>query len=117
MTRTARERRMENWTNSRIAVMESQTNIAVAYAGTKAATGVVWTRPSGPAVTSTKNVTRPSTTARASRFCAAPGDTVDRISCAFSGTAAVAFSIRATPARPDDTQQEERLERGRHNVG
>ena len=30
MTRMARERRMENWTKSRIAVIESQTNIAVA---------------------------------------------------------------------------------------
>ena len=41
ITRMARERRMENWANRRIAVIESHTNIAVAYAGTKAAIGVV----------------------------------------------------------------------------
>ena len=41
MTRIARERSSENWANSRIAVIESQTNIAVAYAGTKADTGRV----------------------------------------------------------------------------
>ena len=50
ITRVARERRMENWANSRIAVIESHTNIAVAYAGTKAATGVVLKLESGPAV-------------------------------------------------------------------
>ena len=85
MTRMARERRIENWAKSRIAVIESQTNIAVAYAGTNAATGLVWMLPSGPAAIRTKPITNPSTTARASRFCAAPGDTVDRIRCSSSG--------------------------------
>ena len=61
--------------------------------------------PSGPAAIRTKTINNPSTTARASRFCAAPGDTVDRISCSSSETTAAVFSIRATPGRLDDTPE------------
>src|SRR5688500_15302328 len=48
MMRIARERTTENWANRRIAVIESQTIIAVVYAGTKASIRYGWTPDSGP---------------------------------------------------------------------
>ena len=54
--RMARERRMENWAYRRIAVIESHTNSAVAYAGTKASTRPRWTPLSGPKVIKPKTI-------------------------------------------------------------
>src|SRR5262245_2668708 len=48
------------------------------------------------AVINTKTANRPSTTVRASRFCAALGGNVERMKCCSSGTAASVFSIAAT---------------------
>ena len=86
---------MENWANRRIAVIESQTNIAVAYEGTKAAIGVVLRLESGPAVIKPNTTNMPSTTASANRFCAGPGDSVERMISCSSETMAAVFSIGA----------------------
>ena len=96
ITRMARERRMENWANSKIAVIESHTNIAVAYTGTKAATGLVRMIDSGPRVINPKTINNPSTTATARRVCAGPGDKVERISCSSSERMAAVFRMGAT---------------------
>src|ERR1700704_5276515 len=61
--------------------------------------------PSGPAVIRPKTINNPTPTARASRFCAFPGDSGDRISCASSETRAAVCSIRATPGRLHDTPE------------
>jgi hypothetical protein len=61
----------------------------------KASIRASWMVESGPAVM--KNATsKASTTARASRLCARPGDKFERMKCCSSGTTAVVFTIGAT---------------------
>ena len=55
-----------------------------------------WTVESGPAVMK-KATSKTSTTPRASRLCARPGDKLERMKCCSSGTTAAVFTIGATP--------------------
>src|ERR1700722_16965276 len=94
IARRASERRMENWANSRTAVIKSTTNMGAAYAGTKTSIRANWTVESGPAVMK-KATSKASTIARASRRSARSGDKLERMKCCFSGTNAV-FNIGET---------------------
>src|SRR5215510_4235348 len=106
ITRMARERRMENWAYRRIAVIESHTNIAITYAGTKASTRPRWTPLSGPKAIKAKTTNMPTTTTKASRLCAGPGDKLERMKCCSSGTTAAVFSTGVTlRSRPSGTSR------------
>src|SRR5207253_10221928 len=85
-TRSARERRIEKCANSKMAVIESFTDIAVAYTGMKALIGGNWRVDRGPAMI--RNATaRNSTTPRASRFCARLGDKLEKMKSCSAGPA------------------------------
>src|SRR3984893_12096456 len=52
---------------------------------------------SGPTSVMKKTTSKASTTARASRRCARPGDKLERMKCCSSGTTAAVFTIGGTP--------------------
>src|SRR6267142_2617298 len=92
---SAWERRMENWANSRTAVIESFTNIAVAYIGMKASMRGSGTVDSGPAVTMNAAI-RASTTTRASRRCAGLGGRLEMMKSCPAGGADRVFTMVPT---------------------
>ena len=59
---------------------------------------------SGPTVIKAKTTKMPSTTARASRFCAGPGDKLERTRRCSSGTMGAIFSIGATRSRQPEVR-------------
>jgi hypothetical protein len=69
---------MANWANSRTAVIESLTNMAVTSIGMKASMRASRTVDSGPAVT-TNAAIRASATPRASRRCAGLGGRLEMV--------------------------------------
>src|SRR6185503_1833501 len=86
ITSVERNLRIENWTNRRIAVIESHTNIDARYAGRNASMRFVLMPERSPALIRTNTTSRPSTTPRASRFCAGPGETAEGKNCCSSAT-------------------------------
>src|SRR6266403_4931588 len=92
---SAWERRMANWANSRTAVIQSLTNIAATYIGTKASMRASGTVDSGPAATTNAAISA-STTPRASRRCAGLGGRLEMVKACTSGAADRVFTMLST---------------------